>query len=101
MTTKKSKTKKKAPASRAGGLRASARDLAGKVPDGALGAWRTVDTLPKSQQKTLARASFGVGALLFLFGAPRLLTLLAFIPAFLVATSKATRGIGSGGRRTT
>ena len=106
-TPKTAKTRisrtRKAAASRAGGLVASARDLAGQVgavsatiaetlPDAAdavkgsaRDAYRTVDTMPKSQQKTLTRASLGIGAALFILGAPRLLTLLAFLPAIVVA----------------
>ena len=97
---------KKAAASRAGGIVASARDLAGQVgavsatiaetlPDAAdavkgsaRDAYRTVETMPKSQQKTLTRASLGIGAALFVLGAPRLLTLLAFLPALAVAGMK-------------
>jgi hypothetical protein len=97
---------RKAAASRAGGLVASARDLAGQVgavsatlaetlPDAAdavkgsaRDAYRTVETMPKSQQKTLTRASLGVGTALFVLGAPRLLTLLAFLPAVAVAGMK-------------
>jgi TRAP-type mannitol/chloroaromatic compound transport system substrate-binding protein len=96
----------KAAASRAGGLVSSARDLAGQVgavsatlaetfPDaadavkgGARDAYRTVETMPKSQQRTLTRASLGIGAALFILGAPRILTLLAFLPAAAVAGMK-------------
>ncbi|MEX0626621.1 MAG: hypothetical protein WD402_08750 [Chloroflexota bacterium] len=97
---------RKAAATRAGGLVSSARDLAGQVgavsatiaetlPDAAeavrgsaLDAYRTVETMPKSQQKTLIRASLGIGAALFVLGAPRLLTLLAFLPAIAVTGMK-------------
>lgn len=104
-TTAKKRVKRttKEAASRAGGLVSSARDLAGQVgavsatlveslPDAAeamrgsaMDAYHTVETLPKSQQKTLTRASLGVGAALFILGAPRLLTLLAFLPALAMA----------------
>jgi hypothetical protein len=106
-TPKTAKTRinraRKDAASRAGGFVASARDLAGQVgavsatiaetlPDAAdavkgsaRDAYRTVETMPKSQQKTLTRASLGIGAALFILGAPRLLTLLAFFPAIVVA----------------
>jgi len=84
----------------------SARDLAGQVgavsatiaetlPDAAdavrgsaRDAYRTVETMPKSQQKTLTRASLGIGAAMFVLGAPRILTLLAFLPAVAVAGMK-------------
>lgn len=94
-TPKSAKTRvsrtRKAAASRAGGLVASARDLAGQVgavKGSALDAYRTVETMPRSQQKTLTRASLGIGAALFVLGAPRLLTLLAFLPAVAVAGMK-------------
>lgn len=112
-TPKTAKTKlsrtRKAAASRAGGLVASARDLAGQVgavsatlaetfPDAAeavkgsaLDAYRTVETMPKSQQKIVTRTSLGVGAVLFILGAPRLLTLLAFLPALAVAGMRLAR----------
>ena len=104
-TTAKTTVKQtaKEASSRAGGLVSSARDIAGQVqavsatlveslPDAAeamrgsaMDAYRTVETMPKSQQKTLTRASLGVGAALFILGAPRLLTLLAFLPAIAMA----------------
>jgi hypothetical protein len=104
-TTAKTTVKRtaKEAASRAGGLVSSARDIAGQVqavsatlveslPDAAeamrgsaMDAYRTVETMPKSQQKTLTRASLGVGAALFILGAPRVLTLLAFLPAIAMA----------------
>ena len=100
-TTVKKTTKE--ATSRAGGLVSSARDIAGQVgavsatlveslPDAAeamrgsaMDAYRTVETMPKSQQKTLTRASLGVGAALFILGAPRLLTFVAFLPAIAMA----------------
>lgn len=99
----------KAAAKRAGGLVASARDLAGQVgavsatlaetlPDAAdavkgsaLDAYHTVETMPKSQQRMVTRTSLGVGATLFILGAPRLLTLLAFLPAVAVAGMRLAR----------
>ena len=106
-TTKAKVTRtRKAAAARAGGIVSSARGLAGQVgavsatiaetlPDAAdavkgsaLDAYRTVETMPKSQQKTLTRASLGIGAALFVLGAPRILTLLAFLPALAVAGMK-------------
>ena len=91
-TPKNAKTRisrtRKAAASRAGGLVASARDLAGQVEavtGSARDAYRTVETMPKSQQRTLTRASLGIGAALFILGAPRVLTFLAFLPAVVVA----------------
>jgi len=97
---------RKAAATKASGLVSSARGLAGQVgavsatiaetlPDAAdavkgsaLDAYRTVETMPRSQQKTLTRASLGIGAAMFVLGAPRLLTLLAFLPAIAVAGMK-------------
>ena len=104
-TTAKTTVKRtaKEASSRASGLVSSARDIAGQVqavsatlveslPEAAeamrgsaMDAYRTVETMPKSQQKTLTRASLGVGAALFILGAPRLLTLLAFLPAIAMA----------------
>jgi hypothetical protein len=101
----KSRVKKttKEATSRAGGIVSSARDLVGQVgavsatlaetlPDAAeavrgsaMDAYRTVETMPKSQQKTLTRTSLGLGAVLFILGAPRLLTFLAFLPAVVMA----------------
>lgn len=112
MTTKDSNTSKTTTAtevaSRAEELTATARDLAGKVPDaaeamrdGAIDAWRTVETMPKSQQRTVAGISLGVGAGLFVLGAPRLLILLAFLPAVVLAGLRAARGMGSGRKRAT
>jgi hypothetical protein len=106
-TPKDAKTRitrtRKAAASRAGGLLASARDLAGQagaasttlaetfpgaadtLKGTALNAYHTVESMPKSQQRTMTRASLGIGAALFVLGAPRLLTFLAFLPALAVA----------------
>ena len=89
-------------ASQVGGLVASARDLAGQVGAVSAGlidsmpgasdavkgsardAYRTVESLSKPERKKLATVSLAVGALLWLTGAPRLLTFLAFIPAVFV-----------------
>jgi hypothetical protein len=97
---------RKAAATKASGIVSSARGLAGQVgavsatiaetlPDAAdavrdtaRDAYRTVDTMPKSQQKTLTRASLGIGAAMFVLGAPRVLTFLAFLPAIAVAGMK-------------
>lgn len=86
-----------------GGIVSSARELAGQVgavsatlvetlPDAAdtlrgtaMDAYRSVESMPKSQQKTLTRTSLGLGAVLFVLGAPRLLTFLAFLPAIAMA----------------
>ena len=96
-STAKSTTKRAAKAT--GGFVPSARDLVGHMgavsatlvetlPDaaetvrgGAMDVYRSVDSMPKSQQTTLTRASLGIGAALFVLGAPRLLTFLAFLPA--------------------
>jgi hypothetical protein len=84
-------------------LAASARDLAGQVEDssarlvdrvpeaveavrdGAREAARTVEAMPDPTRRLLATLSIGLGAGLYLAGAPRLLTLLAFAPALVVA----------------
>jgi len=97
---------RKAAATKASGIVSSARGLAGQVGavsatiaetlpdaadavrDSARDAYRTVETMPRSQQKTLTRASLGIGAAMFVLGAPRLLTLLAFLPAIAVAGMK-------------
>jgi hypothetical protein len=93
------KTKSKTDSSFCSGTRArivaTARDVAGKAPDAAetvkstaLDAYRMVDTMPRSQRRQLTTISVVVGAFLFLFGAPRFLTLLAFVPALAVAGTK-------------
>jgi hypothetical protein len=109
-TPKTAKTRitrtRKAAASRAEGLLASARGLAGQAgaasaslaetfPDAAdtlkgtaLNAYHQVESMPKSQQRTLTRTSLGIGAALFVLGAPRLLTFLAFLPAIVLAGTR-------------
>ncbi len=90
-------------ASRVDAITASARDLANqvesgssrlvdRVPDavesaraGAMDTARTVDAMPEQTRLVLAALSMGVGAGLYLAGAPRLVTLLAFAPAAVVA----------------
>ena len=76
-------------------IKATAREVAARVPDAtetvkstAVDAYRMVDTMPRSQRQQMTAISLVVGALLFLFGAPRLLSLLAFIPALAVAGTK-------------
>jgi MFS superfamily sulfate permease-like transporter len=102
------KTKSKTDTSFCSGTRArmvaTARDVAAKVPDAAetvkstaVDAYRMVDTMPRSQRKQLTTISLAVGALLFLFGAPRLLSLLAFIPALAVAGTKVAHRAASEG----
>jgi hypothetical protein len=99
-STAKSTTRKAAKAT--GGVVSSARDLVGQVgavsatlvetlPDAAetvrgsaMDAYRSVQSMPKSQQTTVTRASLGIGAAMFVLGAPRLLTFLAFLPALLM-----------------
>jgi hypothetical protein len=100
---------KKDVASRARGLVSSARDLAGQVgavsatlvetlPDAAdtvkgsaLDAYHTVETMPKSQRRQVATFSVLIGAALWVLGAPRLLTVLAFIPAIAVGGTRLAR----------
>ncbi len=95
-----------------GGLMASAHDLADQVggvasrlvdqvpgtadavKGGALDAWRTVESMPKPQRNKLASISLAIGAGLYFIGAPRLLTLLAFIPALAVGGANIARGLG-------
>ena len=106
-STAKSTTKKAIKTT--GGIVSSARDLVGQVGavsatlaetlpdaaesvrDSAMDVYRTVDSMPKSQQKTVTRASLGIGAALFVLGAPRILTFLAFLPALLISGMKMAR----------
>jgi MFS superfamily sulfate permease-like transporter len=81
MTATKAKTGTKTDSSFCSGTRA-------RMKSTAVDAYRMVDTMPRSQRKQLTTISLTVGALLFLFGAPRLLSLLAFIPALAVAGTK-------------
>jgi hypothetical protein len=77
-TPKKRRTRK---------LAGSARNLGGqvdRVKGTALDAYHTVESMPKSQRKTLATFSLVTGAALWVLGAPRLLTILAFLPALAV-----------------
>ena len=81
---------------------ATARDAAAKVPDAAqivkstaVDAYRMVDTMPRSQRTQLTTISLAIGAFLFLFGAPRILSVLAFIPALAVAATKVAHGSAS------
>jgi len=84
-------------------IAASARDLASQVESGstrlidrvpeavesarssAMDAARTVDAMPEQTRLVLAALSLGVGAGLYLGGAPRLVTMLALAPAAIVA----------------
>jgi len=104
-TTRKAKKAKKA----SGGMVSSARDLVGQMgavsatlvetlPDAAetvrgsaMDVYRSVESMPKSQQKTVTRASLGIGAALFVLGAPRILTLLAFLPAIVMGGMRLAR----------
>jgi hypothetical protein len=60
-------------------------DAADTLKTSARDAYRTVESMPRSQQRTMTRASLGIGAALFILGAPRLLTFLAFLPALAMA----------------
>lgn len=113
-TTTKARTTKKDVASRARGLVSSARDLAGQagavsatlvktlpeaadtVKGSALDAYRAVKTMPKSQRKTVATYSVLIGAALWVLGAPRLLTMLAFLPAIAVGGTRLARSKARG-----
>jgi hypothetical protein len=106
MSTNDVKTRKPDPdtyESRVQELAASARDLASQVEDSsarladrvpvaveavrssAADAARTVEAMPEPTRLMLASLSVGLGAGLYLAGAPRLLTLIAFAPAIAVA----------------
>lgn len=109
MTSNTPKSKAKKAIKTSGGIVSSARDLVGQVgavsatlaetlPDAAetfrgtaMDAYRTVDSMPRSQQKTVTRASLGIGAALFVLGAPRVLTFLAFLPALVLAGLRMSR----------
>jgi len=76
-------------------IKAAARDVAAHAPDAAetvkstaIDAYRMVDTMPRSQRQQMTTISLAVGAILFVLGAPRLLSALAFIPALAVAGTK-------------
>jgi len=86
-------------------LAASARDLASQVEDGsarivdrvpeaveavrssAMDAAKTVEAMPEPTRRILATLSLGLGAGLYLAGAPRLLTLIALGPALVVGAT--------------
>jgi len=57
-------------------------------------ALRTVDSIPNDQRRTMATISLGVGALLWVVGAPRLLTFLAFLPAVAVGALRVAKRHG-------
>ena len=104
-TTRKAKKTKQA----SGGMVSSARDLVGQMgavsatlvetlPDAAetfrgsaMDVYRSVESMPRSQQKTVTRASLGIGAALFVLGAPRILTFLAFLPAIVMGGMRLAR----------
>ena len=95
MTATKTKTDTSFCSGTRARMMATARDVAAQMPDAAetvkstaLDAYRMVDTMPRSQRRQLTMISMVAGALLFLFGAPRFLTLLAFVPALAVAGTK-------------
>lgn len=66
-------------------------DAAETVRGSAMDAYHSVESMPKSQQTTVTRASLGIGAALFILGAPRLLTFFAFLPAIVVGGMKMAR----------
>jgi hypothetical protein len=75
-------------------LAGSTRNLAGqvdKVKGTALEAHHTVESMPKAQGRTVASFSLVTGAALWALGAPRLLTILAFLPALAVGGLKMAR----------
>ena len=88
--------RKAVPASRVEELTSSARDLAGQVQGAAA---RLVDkvpnleTMPKTQRRRLASFSVAIGVGLWLVGAPRILVLLAWVPAVFVGGTQAARGL--------
>jgi hypothetical protein len=56
----------------------------GKLAGSALDLLRSVDSMPNEQRRTMATVSLVTAALLWVVGAPRLLTFLAFVPALTV-----------------
>ena len=114
MTTNAVKTRKSdttAYASPGDGM-AEARDLVSQVRDGssrlvermpeameaartgARDAARTVESMPEQRRLALTTLSVGLGAGLYLAGAPRLLTVLALTPALVVAATWMARDTG-------
>ena len=89
MTSKTAKTR-----SAKASAQATAHDAVRTFASGAREAFRTVETMPPSQRQTMATASLGAGAVLWVVGAPRLLTFLAFLPAIAVGGLKVARGHG-------
>jgi hypothetical protein len=89
MTTPKTQPRK---------LVGSARDLADQVEGAVRGtareAYRTVESMPRSQRRRMATISIGLGAFLFVVGAPRLLTILAFLPALAIGGLRLARRQG-------
>ena len=99
---KTTKTTTRRARNEATGLLASARDIAGQVGTATAGildsvpgaaqtvrgsamdAYRSVDSLSKPDRRKLATASLAIAALLWLTGAPKLLSFLAVIPALAV-----------------
>jgi len=66
------------------GLLDSMPGAANAVKGSAMDAYRSVDSLSKPERKKLATISLAVAGLLWLTGAPRLLSFLAVIPAVAV-----------------
>jgi hypothetical protein len=56
----------------------------GKLAGSARELLRSVDSMPNDQRRTMATISLAAAALLWVVGAPRLLTFLAFLPALTV-----------------
>ena len=102
-TPRTRRTKKLAGSARslAGQVEDAATRLVDKLPDTAeavkgikgtaLDAYHTVESMPKSQRKTVATFSVVTGAALWVLGAPRLLTFLAFLPAIAVGGMRMAR----------
>jgi hypothetical protein len=106
---KTAKTTTRRAKNEATGLLASARDIAGQVgtatagildsvpgaaqtvKGSAMDAYRSVDSLSKPERKKLAAVSLVVAGLLWLTGAPKLLSFLAVIPALAVGGHRLAR----------
>jgi hypothetical protein len=73
------------------GLLDSVPGAADTVKSSAMDAYRSVDSLSKPERKKLATVSLAVAGLLWLTGAPKLLSFLAVIPALAVGGHRLAR----------
>jgi hypothetical protein len=88
------------------GARATADEVGARLPgiasagaEGAAESVRMLQELSDPRLELLATFSLGVGAGLWMAGAPRLVTLAALTPAFVVGVAMASRSQSLGGRR--